>query len=46
MVGDKIFIPPLTFITPDQDGVPNTVNIPSNVAIENIEISSNVKYVS
>ena len=46
MVGDEIVILPLTFIMPNQDGVPSTINIHSNMVMESIEISDHVRHIS
>ncbi|KAM7473205.1 hypothetical protein LguiB_020448 [Lonicera macranthoides] len=39
-------IPPWTFLIPDQDGDPMTINIPSDVNMNNMQIPEHVRFVS
>ncbi|KAM7522902.1 hypothetical protein LguiA_012804 [Lonicera macranthoides] len=43
---DDVPIPPWTFLIPDQDGDPMTINIPSDVNMNNMQIPEHVRFVS
>ncbi|KAM7517933.1 hypothetical protein LguiB_016895 [Lonicera macranthoides] len=43
---DDVPIPPWTFLIPDQDGDPITINIPSDVNMNNMQIPEHVRFVS
>ncbi|KAM7459399.1 hypothetical protein LguiA_036393 [Lonicera macranthoides] len=43
---DDIPIPPWTFLIPDQDGDPMTINIPSDVNMNNMHIPEYVRFVN
>ncbi|KAM7490697.1 hypothetical protein LguiA_033618 [Lonicera macranthoides] len=43
---DDVSIPPWTFLIPDQDGDPMTINIPSDVNMNNMQILEHVRFVS
>ncbi|KAM7506609.1 hypothetical protein LguiA_017062 [Lonicera macranthoides] len=41
---DDVPIPPWTFLIPDQDGDPMTINIPSDVNMNNMQIPEHVRF--
>ncbi|KAM7503017.1 hypothetical protein LguiB_001921 [Lonicera macranthoides] len=43
---DDVPIPPWTFLIPDQDGDPMTINIPSDVNMNNMQIPEHVRFVN